>query len=140
MQKRFLGIDYGQKRVGLALSDPLGIFASGLMTVENKSTKALIVEIQKILTEYAIETVVMGLPIRSQGELGATGLAAKAFGEVLGEKTGVQVIYEDERFTSVIAERSLRAQGVKPSRQKHLTDQTAAALILQQYLDKTSIR
>jgi putative holliday junction resolvase len=135
---RILGIDYGLKRVGLALSDPLGIFASGLTTLPNKSAKQLLKELQAVINEHQVEKLVMGLPVRSTGELGTAAEAVQAFGNELSKATGLPVFYEDERFTSVIAQQALQAQGVQPSRQKHLVDQTSAALILQQYLDKSA--
>ncbi len=137
---RLLGIDYGRKRVGLALSDPLGIFASGLGTIENKSLKQLLRDVAAVITQHNVSKVVIGLPLRTTGETGEAAEAVQNFGELLAQATGVNVIYEDERFTSVIAQQSLREQGVEPSRKKHLVDQTAAALILQQYMDKLANR
>lgn len=136
--KRVLGIDYGLKRVGLAISDPLGIFAQGFKTLEHLSDKQLTREIQAIIKEHQIDKVIIGLPVKTSGEPGAIAEATKAFGELIAQSTGLPVLYEDERFTSIIAQQSLREQGVQPSRRKHLVDQTSAALILQQYLDKAS--
>ncbi len=136
MMGRLLGLDYGKKRVGVAISDPLSMFASGYDTLPNQSAKKLIQALKEIMDEYQVELVVMGLPLRSTGEKGESAEAVEAFAQQLIEATGVTVVYEDERFTSVIAQQSLREQGVQPSKQKHLTDKTAAALILQQYLDK----
>lgn len=133
-----MGIDYGKKRVGLALSDPLGIFASGLATLENRSQKQLLHALLEVMAEHEVEKVVIGVPLRTTGEAGEAAEAVYAFGQQLQQAASVPVVYEDERFTSVIAQQSLRAQGVEPSRQKHLVDQTSAALILQQYLDKSA--
>lgn len=135
---RLLGIDYGKKRVGLAISDPLGMFASGLETLQNVSAKQLLKEIQELINAYDIEKVVLGLPLKTTGEPGEAAEAVQAFGALLTEKTGLPVVYEDERFTSVIAQQALREQGVQPSRQKHLIDKTSAALILQHHLDRLS--
>ncbi len=133
---RLLGIDYGKRRVGLAISDPLGMFASGLETLDNRSEKRLLADLQQVIQEHNIEKIILGLPLKSTGEFGEAAETVQGFGEKLSQVTGLEVGYEDERFTSVIAQQSLKAQGVQPSRQKHLTDKTAAALILQQYLDK----
>jgi putative holliday junction resolvase len=135
---RLLGIDYGQKRVGLALSDPLGIFASGLTTLENRSQKQLLRELASVIEKHEVEKLVMGLPLRTTGEVGEKAEEVQIFGSILSEATGLPLVYEDERFTSVIAQQSLREQGVQPSRKKHLIDQTSAALILQQHLDKSA--
>lgn len=134
--ERILGIDYGKKRIGLAISDPLGIFATGLETLEIASEKRLIAALVQIIREYGIVRVVVGLPLRTTGEPGPIGDVVKQFADKLAQITGLPVTLEDERYTSVIAQQSLQAQGIKPSRNKHLVDKTAAALILQQYLDK----
>lgn len=133
---RLLGIDYGKKRIGLALSDPLGMFASGLTTLENTRPKALIKALEEVVQAHEVSLIVMGLPLKTTGEKGESAEAAEALAQQITEKLGVPVVFEDERYTSVIAGHALQQQGVKPSRQKHLVDQTAAALILQQYLDK----
>jgi putative holliday junction resolvase len=135
---RLLGIDYGKKRVGVALSDPLSMFATGLDTLENRSLKQLLNDLQTLASEHDVERFVIGLPLRSTGEAGEAAEAVQVFGEHLTQHTGIPISYEDERFTSVIAQQSLREQGVQTSRQKHLVDKTSAALILQQYLDKAS--
>jgi putative Holliday junction resolvase len=136
MRGRLLGIDYGAKRIGLALSDPLGMFASGLQTLDNTSEKQVLRALQAIIDQHQIEHLVIGLPLKTTGEAGPATEAVQTFGEQLAVATGLPITYEDERFTSVIAQQSLREQGVQPSRKKHLIDQTSAALILQQYLDK----
>lgn len=132
---RLLGIDYGKKRIGLAISDPLGIFATGLTTLENRSLKHVLNELKALAEAHNVERMVIGLPLKESGEQGLLAVEAQAFGTALAEALGVAVVYVDERYTSVIAQQTLRAQGIQPSRQKHLTDKTAAALILQQYLD-----
>lgn len=135
---RMLGIDYGQKRVGVALSDPLSIFATGLTTLENRSDKQLLRELKALIETHDVEIIVIGLPLKTTGEKGATAEAAEALGERITAATACQVFFEDERYSSVIANQSLREQGIQPSRNKGLTDKTAAALILQQYLDRTA--
>ena len=135
---RLLGIDYGLKRVGLALSDPLGMFASSLDTLPNDSAKKLMALLQDVIKTHDVEMIILGLPVRSTGELGDAAERVQKFGTQLAEATGLPVLYEDERFTSVIAQQVLRDQGVQPSRQKHLIDKTSAALILQCYMDKAA--
>jgi putative holliday junction resolvase len=135
---RLLGIDYGKKRIGLAISDPLGIFASGLDTLENRSPKQVVQAIQSIIQAYNVEKLIVGLPLKTSGEAGVAVEGVQQFGTWLSEATGLPIFYQDERFTSFLAEKSLREQNIKPSRQKHLVDKVSAALILQQYLDKLS--
>ncbi len=133
---RILGIDFGKRRIGLALSDPLGMFASGLTTLDNRSEKAAIKALIEVIQAHQVEHLVFGLPLRHTGEEGDSAEAVKQFASLVESATQIPITFEDERFTSVIAQQSLREQGVQPSRQKHLVDQTSAALILQQYLDK----
>jgi len=133
---RILGIDYGKKRVGLALSDPLGMFASPLMTLDVLPEKAFYKALKDIIETHEVEKLVIGLPLNHQSEETEAAQSARALGDRIQAETSVSIYYQDERFTSVIAIRALQAQGVQPSRNKGLVDQTAAALILQQYLDR----
>lgn len=132
---RLLGMDYGKKRIGLAISDPLGMFATGLTTLENRSRKQVLSQLQLLVKEHHVERLVIGLPFKESGERSPLAEEAEALGAAIAEALDIAVVYVDERYTSVIAQQALRAQGIQPSRQKHLTDKTAAALILQQYLD-----
>lgn len=136
---RLLGVDYGKKRVGLALSDPLGMIASGYETLEVRSKKQLLADLKSVIESQQVSKIVMGLPVRSTGEEGEMAEVVRAFGQKLEAATGLEVVYVDERFTSTIAQQALQAQGIKPSRKKHLVDKTAAALILQNYLDSQSL-
>lgn len=133
---RILGLDYGKKRVGLALSDPLGMFASPLKTLDVQPEKAFLKDLGEVIRAHEVETIVVGLPLNHQSQETEAAQSARALAERITSVYGVHIVYEDERFTSVIANRSLQAQGVQPSRNKGLVDQTAAALILQQYLDR----
>lgn len=133
--ERILAIDYGQKRIGLAVSDPLGRFAVGLPTLERTRKTDLWTPLAALRDQYGIHTVVVGLPRNMDGSEGPMAHKVRAFGAMLSAQLGCEVTYLDERLTSALAEQTLRAQGIAPSRQKGLVDQAAAARILQDYLD-----
>ena len=134
--KRILGLDYGKKRIGVAVSDPLGNFAVGLETIPLSSKENAVEAIGKICAQYSIETAVLGLPRHMDGREGTEAEAVRAFGTQLAEALGLTVDYLDERLTSVLAQQTLREQGIQGSRNKGLIDQAAACRILQDYLDR----
>lgn len=129
---RILGIDYGEKRVGLALSDPLQMIASPYNTIPNNPK--LVTKIQSIIKEKDVKIVVVGLPKGMKGQVTAQTENVNRFIELLMDKN-IIVELIDERLTSVSAEKALIKQGIKTGHNKGLIDQTAAAIILQQYLD-----
>lgn len=122
--------------MGLALSDPLGMFASPLITLEVTPEKAFLKALKDLIATHEVEKLVIGLPLNHQSQETEAAQSARALGDLIQAQTGLSIYYQDERFTSVIANQSLQAQGIQPSRNKGLVDQTAAALILQQYLDR----
>ncbi len=129
---RILGIDYGEKRVGLALSDPMYMIASPYQTISNDSQ--LFTTIQCIIKDENVKFVVVGLPKGMKGQATQQTDKVESFVKLLREY-GITVEMVDERLTSVSAEKALRVQGVKTGHNKQLVDQTAAAIILQQFLD-----
>ncbi|MDP6500257.1 MAG: Holliday junction resolvase RuvX [Candidatus Marinimicrobia bacterium] len=129
---RILGIDYGEKRVGLALSDPMQMIASPFDTIPNNPE--LVTNIQSIIKEKDVEIVVVGLPKGMKGQVTTQTENVNRFVELLIDKK-VKVELIDERLTSVSAEKALIEQGIKTGHHKGLIDQTAAAIILQQFLD-----
>ena len=129
---RILGIDYGEKRVGLALSDPMQMIASPYKTIPNKPD--LIVAIQSIMKAEIVEIVVVGLPKGMKGQETAQTKHVTSFVENLNQND-IKVELVDERLTSISAKKALVEQGIKTGHNKGLIDQTAAAIILQQYLD-----
>ena len=131
---RILGIDHGDRRIGIAVSDPLHLIASPKKTLFVKNKNEAIDLIIEIISEQEIEKIVIGLPFGMRGNETLQTQHVRDFGLLLEEK-GYDVIYLDERLSSKSAKDALIKQNIKPSRQKHLVDQTAAALILQQYLD-----
>lgn len=139
---RILAIDPGQKRVGLAVSDPFGNFAVGLETLSNHEGKDLVPELTAICQQYEVKAIVIGLPLHMSGEEGEKAQEARQLAQLIQESLNLPVELMDERLTSKIAEQSLRMQGVQSSRQrkKGVIDQAAAMLILQDYLDRQKAR
>ena len=134
---RALGIDFGEKRVGLALSDRSNLIASPYKTLQYISKNDLISEIKKIVIDKEIEVFVIGLPLNMKGEDSDQTKKVRRFKNLLSILE-LPIIYEDERFSSIIAKNSLVLQNVKTGHNKSEIDRTAAAIILQQYLDKNS--
>lgn len=132
---RVLAIDYGARRVGLAVSDEMGIIASGAGTMENGTD--LLQRLQAFIAEREIHTVIIGLPLTLRGEHGSSAAMAEKFADQLREATTRPVHLVDERFTSSIAERTIRDMGVskKKRRDKGKIDEIAAIVLLQGYLD-----
>lgn len=136
--KRIIGLDVGTKRIGVALSDPLGYTAQALATVHRKDDEADLAAIKKIILEYDVSEVLIGLPLHMNGSEGASVKMAKDFGIMVEEQLGVPVVYRDERYSSIAAERILLEGDVSRKKRKQVIDQLAAAYVLQGYLDQHS--
>ena len=134
MVGRLLGVDHGDRRIGLALSDPIPIIASPLKTLTVNTHQDAINEIITLIKEHEIVLVVIGLPIGMRGQDTQQTKHVIKFADEL-TTNGIKVAFQDERLTSVSAKRSLLEQNKKPSKNKGLVDQTAAAILLQQYID-----
>ncbi|MGH8916135.1 MAG: Holliday junction resolvase RuvX [Acidimicrobiia bacterium] len=130
---RSLGVDFGTKRVGLAVSDPLGMTARPLSVVSRSS---VVDEVVGLVKELDIGTIVVGLPTGLGGDEGASASEARNLAEELGTATGVDLVLLDERFTSRMAESALLESGMKRRERRETVDKVAAAIILQDYLDK----
>ena len=130
---RVLGIDYGTKRVGVAISDPLGMTAQPLEVI---SASAARTEIARLAADYDVERIVVGLPVGLSGTEGPAAAAARAFAEELRESSGIAVEMVDERFSTSTAERTMKQAGVAGRRRRHLVDKVAATVILQDFLDR----
>ncbi|MCL2797796.1 MAG: Holliday junction resolvase RuvX [Firmicutes bacterium] len=133
---RILGIDYGDARIGLALSDETGMIAGALPTYQSVSMRKDADYIAALALQHEAGRIVLGLPLNMDGTKGERALKTEAFGRVLGRITGLEVVYKDERLTTKAAERDLESAGVRRLKQKNLVDAVAATLILQSYLDK----
>jgi putative Holliday junction resolvase len=134
---RVLAFDFGERRIGVAVSDPTRTIASPLPTlVRRVGKRPPWAEIARIVQEQEPSELVVGLPLDLQGEEGPWAREVRAFGEQLGQRTGLAVHWVDERMTSVQAERAVRSLGLRRSQreQKERIDAAAAALILQQFL------
>lgn len=138
--QRFLAIDYGTVRVGLAVSDPLGVIATGIKTLNHKAKTMtdLASEINEVVIKENITDLVLGLPKRTDGKVGEKELQVREFAEILKEITGLDPILYDERYTTVIAQQIMNKTGVKPNRKREIVDQVAAEILLQNYLDKVA--
>lgn len=133
---RIIGIDYGDSRIGVAVSDPFGWTAQGLETIRWKDDlKKPIERIREIVEEYNAERVVVGFPKNMNGTVGTRAEKTQEFIDMLSLVLKVDVIKWDERLTTVAANRTMRETGVKTSKKKEIVDQIAATYILQGYLD-----
>lgn len=135
---RILGVDFGSRRVGLALTDTHKIMAFPHKTLVYSALEELIEELRKEIGEQKVETVVVGLPIGMRGQQTDQTVRVEEFVSELKRRISVPVRMVDERLTSVQAERVLRERGLEPSRHKSRVDKTAAAIFLQSYLDSQS--
>ena len=132
---RILGIDYGDKRIGLALSDPLGIIASGLGVYGSTTMTKDIDAIAAIAKQNDAKIIVIGLPINMDGTEGERASKTRAFGKNLSKVSGLEVIYKDERLTTISAHKAMTDVGVAKKNQYKSVDTISAQLILQSYLD-----
>jgi putative Holliday junction resolvase len=133
--KRLLGVDFGQVRVGLAVSDPERKFASPLATYERRGAQADAAYFRALVAQEGVGGLVVGLPVHGDGREGAKAAEARAFGAWLGTTTGLPVVYFDERFTTVLAEAALWDAGLTHKKRKARRDKVAAQMLLQAYLD-----
>lgn len=132
--RRLLGVDIGEVRIGIAISDPTGTICTPLTTLDAHGAPADQQRIVELADEYEAEAIIVGLPINMDGSHGPAARAARAFCNALRTLTELPVKVHDERLTSHEAEARLRASGIQPSRNKKQIDSAAAALILESYL------
>jgi len=132
---RALGIDFGLKRVGLAVCDPTGTLVSPLKTLERTTRDALFDELIEIIQNESIETVVVGLPLSLEGGDTLTTRQARNFAESLTRRVAVPVHLMDERLTSAEAEEELNAAGLRGKKKKMALDSQAAVIILRSWLE-----
>ena len=135
---KILGLDYGETRIGLAISDVFGIVATPLETISEKDRKKQLDAVAKVAAENRAEKLVVGYPKRMDGTLGHRAEYTKAFAEDLSALTGLPFDMWDERFSSTEAHRILEEGGVSGKKRKTKVDKIAAVLILQGYLDAHS--
>ena len=135
---RILGLDYGSKTVGVAVSDELLITAQGVEIIRRKSSSKLrqtLARIEELVTEYGVDKIVLGFPKNMNNTEGERCEKTKEFKEMLEKRTGFEVILWDERLTTVSADHSMMEMGIRRENRKEYVDEIAAIFILQGYLD-----
>ena len=138
---RVMGLDYGSKTVGVAVSDALGLTAQGIEIVRRKSENKLrqtLARIEEIAKEYGVEKIVLGFPKHMNNDIGERAEKSLEFKEMLGRRTGLPVVMWDERLTTVEADRTMMETGIRRENRKEYVDMIAAVFILQGYLDYLS--
>ena len=135
---RYIGLDIGDKRIGVAISDPLGYTAAGLETITRINTDKDVRLVQEIAARHGAVLLVLGLPLNMDGTSGPQAEKVKSFGRKLARATELPVVYEDERLSTISAIRTLTLQKVKTGKNRELVDRQAAAIILQRFLDSQS--
>jgi putative Holliday junction resolvase len=136
---RWLAIDHGTKKIGLAFSDGLEILASPFAVWPQEETRTLD-RLTRLCKEEGVQALAVGLPRHKDGNESATAPAARAFGEALAQRTGLPMCLVNEHLSSAEAERLLRERGVKPEKRKALLDAAAAAVILSELLEERRTR
>ncbi len=137
-----MGLDYGSKTVGVAISDPLGITAQGIETIERKEENKLrqtLARIEALVKEYEVEKIVLGFPKHMNNTIGDRAEKSLELKAKLERRIGIPVIMWDERLTTVEAERTLIESNVRRENRKKYIDKIAAVFILQGYLDSLSM-
>lgn len=133
-----MGLDYGSKTVGVAVSDALGITAQGVEIIRRKSEKRLrqtLARIDALIEEYQVESIVLGFPKNMDNTIGDRAVKTLEFQKILKKRTGLPVVMWDERLTTVEADRTMTETGVRREDRKKYVDELAAMFILQGYLD-----
>ena len=138
--RRILALDLGKKRIGLALSDELGLTAQGLKTLEREGRRDDIETLRKLAVESRVELFLIGDPIHMSGAPSRQGEYTREFARELEYKTGLPVKFWDERWTSREAERTLRGSGIAHGERKPAIDRLSAVILLQSYLDSAEAR
>lgn len=133
---RILALDFGQKRIGVAISDPLGITAQGAGVITRKNIEDDITEVKKFVNEYKAESIVVGMPINMDGSRGESAKKVAEFVEALSSGLNIPVVTYDERLSTKESERFLISSDVSRKKRKGVIDKIAAQLILESYLER----
>jgi putative pre-16S rRNA nuclease len=136
---RILAIDYGSRRMGLAVSDPLGITAQGLETLERRNKRSDFARLEKLVREYQVREIVLGNPLRMSGEEGRQSQKVAEFADELRRRLELPVHLWDERLTSAEANRILREAELSIQKRAQAVDRMAATLILQSFLQARTL-
>ena len=132
---RVLALDFGERRIGVALSDPTRMLASPLTTLSRGRVDSDVAEVLRLAAENDVGEIVVGMPISLSGRRGPQAERVARFADALRRAADIPVLSADERYSTVQAERALRESGVEPSRERERVDAAAAAIVLQSYLD-----
>ena len=132
---RILALDLGKKRIGLALSDALGITAQGLPTLERTNIREDLTELERLITENEVTLILMGQPLHMSGREGRQVEYARDFADRLAKRTGVEIRFWDERLTTVEALRVLKDSGISIEKRARAVDRLSAVILLESYLD-----
>jgi putative Holliday junction resolvase len=132
---RILALDLGKKRIGLALSDPLGLTAQGLPTLQRVNIRTDLAELDRLAAENDVHLILLGLPLHMSGDEGRQALHAREFAGRLAERTGREVRLWDERLTTVEAQRVLKSSGISTAKRARAVDQLSAQILLDSYLN-----
>jgi len=135
---RVLGLDIGDKTIGIAISDPLGYTAQGITTILRKSETMDIEELEIICRKYSVDTIVSGLPKNMNNSLGPQGEKVIKFCEIIKQNIQIPIIMWDERLTTVAANKAMLEANLSRAKRKKIVDKVAATYILQGYLDSIS--
>ncbi len=130
-----MALDLGKKRIGLAISDELGITAQGLETLERRGRREDVEELRRLANQRGVTRFLIGDPLHMSGDSSRQGEYTREFAGELSRKTGLPVEFRDERWTSKEAERTLRGSGVANDKRKAAIDRLSAVILLQDYLD-----
>lgn len=134
MQRRVLALDVGERRIGVAVSDLLGLTAQGVETIETRGTEKDLARVRELASSYEVVAIVCGLPRNMDGSEGFQAARVRAFADRLADE-GYRVIYQDERLTTASARKVLIEADVSRGKRKGVIDKMAAGLILQSFLD-----
>jgi putative Holliday junction resolvase len=137
---RILALDLGKKRIGLALSDELGLTAQGLATLEREGRRDDIESLRRLAVDRNVKLILMGDPLHMSGQPSRQGEYTREFARELEYKTGLPIRFWDERWTSREAERTLRGSGIPNDKRKATIDRLSAVILLQSYLDSAEAR
>ena len=137
---RILGLDVGTRRIGIAVSDPLGLTAQGLPTLQRRNRRYDHSELRKLVREYQVSEIVVGNPLRMSGESGTQAEKMAAFADQIQQELSLPVHLWDERLSTAEAHRLLDETGIRDARRKEVIDKMAAVLILQSFLDARAAR
>ena len=140
MNGRILALDLGKRRIGMAVSDPLGVTAQGLPTLERTRIREDLEALRRIIAEYDVRQVLMGNPIHMSGDESRQSAYTRDFAERLSKHAGVPLQFWDERWTSVQAERVLKQSGISIEKRARAVDRMSAVILLESYLDSPQSR